>query len=236
MNKSVWMISKVNLKNIKAPYVITGVVFLLMLAQDVIKTIIAMTAGMDMSDDITISIGNMLWLLIPLAAIFIATKNFYRIMNLGGKRKNYFWGSFITYVILAGAVSFANTLIYYTYDRIIINMGYYGGVENLLEVFGWYAHGPIIAFLQQFAFLLLFAVFTHTLTAMQDKWYGWVTDIVIIAIISVFTPIAPLRAMEVKFFNLIIFQPNAFLQMIACLLLAALIYAISLPVFNRKSI
>jgi hypothetical protein len=60
--------------------------------------------------------------------------------------------------------------------------------------------------------------------------------ILIVAVIAVFTPIAPLRAMEVGAFNLIIFQSDALVQIFACLVSGGLIYALNLPIFNGKVI
>lgn len=232
MNKRAWAIAKLNLKNIKVPYVVMGVVLLALLVQDVIMLI---TSG-DFGEQISISIGNTLWLLIPLAAILIATKNLRRIVNLGGKRSHYFIGGLATYPILAAAVSLANVLIFYTYDRIITNTEHFKGIINLMDVFGWAAHGPIIAFFQQFAFLFLLAVFTHTLTMLQDSWVGWTADVLIVAIISVFTPIEPLRAVLYNFFRMILFHPSALLQIITCVALAAGLYALSYPVLSRKKL
>ena len=102
-------------------------------------------------------------------------------------------------------------------------------------VLGWMGNGPVVAFIQQFAFLLLLAAVIHTLTAAQDKWYGWAADILIIAVIAVFTPIAPLRASLAWFFNLIIFQ-SAYIQIPACLVLAAAVYSLNKPILARKAI
>jgi len=44
--------------------------------------------------------------------------------------------------------------------------------DYVMCVFGWFENGMIVAFFQQFPFRILLASFTHTLTAMQDKWYG----------------------------------------------------------------
>jgi hypothetical protein len=118
----------------------------------------------------------------------------------------------------------------------MVSMLYDGGILDIMHVFGWINNGIVVAFFQQFAFLLLFAAFVHTLTAMQDKWYGWVADVLIIVIISVFTPIAPLRASLAWFFNLIIFHSNAFLQIAACLILAFVIYSFNRFIFARKAI
>lgn len=87
MNKSSQEVYKLNLHNMKAPYVITGIIFLAMLVQDFIKALIAYNSG-DMVEQFLIRIGNYLWLLIPLVPIFVATKNFRRPINLGSKRSN----------------------------------------------------------------------------------------------------------------------------------------------------
>lgn len=251
MNKQTWATTKLNLKNIKTPYFVTGLIFAVVFVQSIVYTIIAVSSR-SAGEQLQISSGNYLWLLIIMAAIFIPTKNFRRIVNLGGKRDEFFWGSLSCYVILAAAVTIANTFFYYTYERLQIITGYFTGYEvflqnpalmdnhyicvNLMEVFGWLGNGAVIAFFQQFAFLFLLASVIHTLTAMQDKSYGWVTDMIIAAILGVFIPIAPLRVWLVSFFNLIIFNSNAFMQIAACMLLAIAVYALSKPIFARKTI
>lgn len=251
MNKQNWAIAKLNLKNMKTPYFVTVLIFSIIFVQSIVYTIIA-TSSKSAGEQLQISSGNYFWLLIIMAAIFIPTRNFRRIVNLGGKRDGFLWGSLSCYAILAGAVTIANTFFYYTYERFLISTGYYEGYEafiqntalmdnhyisvNLIEVFGWIGNGAVLAFVQQFAFLFLLASVIHTLTAMQDKWYGWVTDAIIAAILGVFIPIAPLRAWLIRFFNLIIFNSNAFMQIVACILLAIAVYALSKPIFERKTI
>jgi hypothetical protein len=235
MSRGAWKIAKVNLQNIQVPYIVTAIIAAITLAQTLIKALIALDGG-DMSGQLEISFGCYLWLLPLLAAIFIPAKNFRRIVNLGGKRGNFFWGSLGAYAALAVAVSLGNIVIHYAFDRPIIAAHYFEGLINLVDVFGWTKHGPITAFIQQAAFLFLFTVFTHTLTSIQDKWYGWAADAALIAVISVFTPIAPLRAALVWFFTLILFHPVPLAQIAACLVLAAVIYALNKPVYARKAI
>jgi hypothetical protein len=103
-------------------------------------------------------------------------------------------------------------------------------------VLGWGAHGFIVFFLQQFAFLFLSAVFAHTLTAMQGKWYGWALDIALSAVICVFPPIAPLREALADYFHLILINSNALLQIAACLAIGAALYLLNRPVLARKAI
>jgi hypothetical protein len=104
------------------------------------------------------------------------------------------------------------------------------------EVFGFMARGPVIAFLQMFAFLLMLCCVLHTMTLIQGYWYGWVVDLLIVTIISVFTPIAPLRIWLVRFFNLIIFGSNVTVQILSCLVLGAVVYCASIIPIKSKRI
>jgi hypothetical protein len=119
---------------------------------------------------------------------------------------------------------------------VMITVLYKVGTLDVLYWFGWLNNGVVVAFFQQFAFLFLFAIFVHTLVAVQDKWYGWVADVLIVAIISVFMLIAPLRVSLVWFLNLIIFNSNTFLQIAVCLVLATAIYSLNKLIFVRKAI
>lgn len=251
MNKQAWTVSKLNLSNIRTPYFVTGLVFMLIFAQSLVYMIVSFASG-KAGGQLNISSGNYIWLLMILAAIFIPARNFRKMVNLGAKREGIFQGGAVTYAALAGFTALANTALFYTVERFLIGTGYYAGFEafmrdpslmdhkyisvNLIELFGWSARGPGFAIAQQFAFLMLLAAAVHTLTAMQDKWYGWVTDLAIAAILSVFIPIAPLRAWLVRFFDLILFNANPFMQISVCLLLAAAVYALSKPIFARKVI
>lgn len=218
----------------KLSFMITGIAMGALAAQDIIYAILALFDKYPGAQTSTVGISNYLYLLILLGAIFLPALNFRKMMNLGGKRIDFFKGCILNYLVISAAVSFGVIIICFTYERFVLQ--YYDGLLNLLYVFGWMDNGVLIAFLQQFAFLFLLASFTHTLTAMQDKWYGWVTDAVIIAIISVFTPIAPLRKALILFFNLTIFHSNAFVQIIFCLVLAIAVYFINLPILERKNI
>jgi len=238
MNKTAWTITKINIKVSSWLIFATMTTFLAMFISSLINFLVMSGAQGNGSD---ISPTNALWLLPVMVGIGIPAYNFRRIINLGGKRDTFLWGSAATYVIIAAIVSLLVTLSNFTIEPLLerheyFNHAFLGGIANLVEVFGWAQRGFAVAFLQQFAFLLLFAAFVHSFTAAWGKWYGWVAAVGIIAIISVFTPIPVLRRSLVWFFNLIIFNPNPLLQIIACLVLAAGIYALSWPLFARKSI
>ena len=234
MRKNAWKMAKVNLKRLRAPYVVTGIVAGASFLNTLVFVILGL-AGVNVSGGGMDSAGNMLWLLPLLAGIFIPAKNFRRIINLGGKRGSFFWGSLAAHAALAFMVSLASLALFYTFDRAVESAGFFD-VWNFIEVLGWAQRGPIVAFLQQFAFLFLLATFAHTLTAMQGKWYGWATNIALVAIVSVFTPIAPLRAGLAWFFDLILTHRLPFLQILACIALGLGVYALSKPILARKAV
>ena len=237
MNSNAVVAAKLNFRNIKPAYAITALVCLIVILQDIIMLILENTGVLsDNTDNSTVGLGNYLYLLIILSAVLIPSMNFRKMMNLGCKRAGFIRGCAVTYAVMAAAVSFAGIVLYYTYERYVSYAYNKGGVMNLLDIFGWMNNGPVAAFFQQFAFLLLLAVILHTLTSLQDKWYGWLTDLVLIAIISVFTPIMPLRQSLKWFFYQIIFHQNALWQIAACLVISAAAYALNRPIFARKAI
>lgn len=251
MNKQTLKITKINLKNIRIPYFVTGLIFLVMFIQTTIYTIVAAARG-SAGAQLQISGANYFWLLIIMAAIFIPVNHYKKVINLGGKRKAFWSGGLMTYTILAAAVALFNTVFYYTFERFLIYTGYYVSLEtymqnpsvmdnhyvsvNLVELFGWSAQGPFFVFMQQFAFLFLLAAVVHTLAVIQDKWYGWVTDLIIAAILATFIPIPALRPALLWCFDMILFNSNALLQIVVCLVLGTAIYALSKPILSLKAI
>jgi hypothetical protein len=222
------------MKNIKSAYIVTAIVLVGMLSNYVAWFFIYRNSGWDPSHNTNISIGWTLWLIPVLAAIIIPARNFRRTVNLGGKRDNFFWGSLTIYALLAGTISIA-VIVLDSVESFLVGNFNLGIVWTSAFVFGWGGYGIVAVFFQQFAFLFLFSAFVHTLSAIQDKWYGWVADVLVIAIISVFSPIAPLRAALVWFFNAILFE-SPILQIPFCMLLALAIYALNKPILARKAI
>jgi hypothetical protein len=234
MCKKVWAITKLNLKNIRAAYIVTAVVFGAMVINYIITINIIVGGGMDVSDNYNVSTGWMLWLFPALAAVLIPARNFLRTMNLGGKRDNFFWGSLSIYALTSAIVSVAVIILDFA-EYAVIERFNWGGIFTAANVFGWGEYGIIAVFFQQLVFLFLLTAFVHTLTAIQDKWYGWAVDITIVAIISVFTPIAPLRSTLVWFFQIILFS-EPLIQIPACIILALAIYSFNKVIFARKAI
>ena len=226
--KKAWVIAKINFRYSKLTYIITAI------------TVLAGTSNLiqylifnDQSQNTYVDSANYLYLAVILAPIFIPALNFRKIMHLNGKKLDFYWGALINYVIIAAVVSLSNIILFMLCKSIL---GSRLVIWNTVALFGWMSHGIVIAFLQQFFFLLLAAIFIHTLTTMQTFWFGWVTDAVFAAIISVFTPIPVLRNALIWFFNMIIFNGNALIQILSCVILSLAVYSLDMLVLQRKKI
>ena len=184
------------------------------------------------SSDMVLSNGNYTWLLAVLTPFFFVFYDFTKLIHLGASKKDYFCGCLITYGFLAFCTSLVNTAIH-----LLIDPAYSAQtVINMMDVCGWTENGIFIAGLQQIFFLLLVMVFLHVLLSMQQYWYGWLTDAVLIAVICIFTPIVPLRGILVNFFRITMFNSNALLHIGICLLLSAAVSFGGLVVLKRKTL
>ncbi len=179
--------------------------------------------------------GSYAYLLVVLFAVFVPALHFRKFMNLNVKKATYIKGCAINYGILAFVASAFNTLMYLAVDG-LLTIPPRVQVWNLLDVFGWSQNILIVAFFQQFAFLLLLAATAHLLTTIQTFWYGWVVDVVVVAIIAVFTPIPVLREVLIAFFGLILLNSNALVHIPVCLALAAAFYLLSIIPVKHKPV
>lgn len=184
------------------------------------------------SGNVVLSNGNYTWLLAVLTPFFFVFYDFAKLMHLGASKKDYLFGCLISYGFLAFCISLVNTVIHLLIDPLYPAQT----VINLMEVCKWTENGIIAAGLQQMFFLLLVMVFLHVLLSMQTRWYGWLTDAVLAAVICVFTPIAPLRGVLAAFFQLIMLNGNAVLHICICLFLSAAWSLAGLAVLKRKTL
>ena len=184
------------------------------------------------SGDVVLSNGNYTWLLALLTPFFFVFYDFTKLMHLGASKKDFFLGCLISYGFLAFCISLVNTIIHLLIDPIYPAQT----VINMMDVCQWTENGIIVAALQQMFFLLLAMVFLHVLLSMQPHWYGWLIDAVFVAIICIFTPIAPLRAILAGFFQIIMFNSNAALHICICLLLSTALSLGGLVVLKRKTL
>lgn len=184
------------------------------------------------SGDVVLSNGNYTWLLAVLSPFFFVFYDFTKLMHLGANKKDYFFGCLISYGFLAFCISLVNTVIHLLVDPIYPAQT----VINMMDVCQWTENGIIVAGLQQMFFLLLVMVFLHVLLSVQTHWYGWLIDAVFVAIICIFTPIAPLRAILAGFFQIIMLNSNTVLHIGICLLLSAALSLGGLVALKRKTL
>lgn len=184
------------------------------------------------SGEVALSNGNYTWLLAVLTPFFFVFYDFTKLMHLGASKRDYFFGCLISYGFLALCISLVNTVVHVLIDPVYPAQT----VINLMDVCRWTENGVFVAGLQQMSFLLLVMIFLHMLLSMQTRWYGWLTDAVLVAVICVFTPIAPLRAVLGGFFQIIMFNGSAVLHIGVCLLLSAAFSLAGLAVLKRKAL
>lgn len=184
------------------------------------------------SGEVVLSNGNYIWLIAGMTPFFFVFYDYTKLMHLGTSKKDYFSGCLISYVFLAFCISLFNTVIHLLIDPVYPAQT----VINMMDVCKWTENGIIIAGLQQMFFLLLVMIFLHVLLSMQPHWYGWLTDAVLVAIICIFTPIAPLRFILSGFFQIIMLNSNAILHIGICLLLSAALSFAGLLVLKRKTL
>lgn len=226
---SVKGIVKLNLRQSKTAYLITAILLTLGITSVIVSLVIPGAGGNE-----SLSVWNYLLILPLLMSIFVPAQNFTKTMNLGGKRRDFFKASVLTYLPVVAACSLAGVIWNLSIDRLLLRRTAF--VLSLFDVFGFSRNGMAVAFIQMTAFLLLFCCVLHTLTLIQGHWYGWAADVMIAAIISVFTPIAPLRAALVWFFNMIIFHELAIVQILSCVVLGTAVYLASLIPIRTKQI
>ena len=184
------------------------------------------------SGEVVLSNGNYTWLLAAMTPFFFVFYDYTKLMHLGASKRDYFIGCLISYGVLALGISLINSLIHLLIDPVYPAQA----VINLMDVCNWTENGIFIAGVQQMFFLLLVMVFLHVLLSMQSHWYGWLTDAILVAIICIFTPIAPLRSILAGFFQIVMLNGNAVLHISICLLLSAALSFAGLLVLKRKTL
>lgn len=198
----------------------------------IITAVVVLCATTSGDSKIALSNGNYTWLLAMMTPFIFVFYDYTKLMHLGTSKKDYFIGSLTSYGLMAFVISLSNTAIHLLIDPLNPTQT----VINMMDLCGWTTNGTIVAFIQQAVFLLLTMIFLHVLLSMQPYWYGWLTDGILVAIICIFTPIAPLRHILSGFFRVVMFNSNALLHISICLFLSAILSLIWLMVLKRKTL
>jgi hypothetical protein len=166
------------------------------------------------------------FLTVLIFAFLIASQNFILLMNLGGNRKDFFYGCLVTYVIFAVLAAVVNCVIYKACAII------YPNVElNIRDGFAEYS--ILLTFFLQFVFLLFIAVIFHTITLVFPRFGFWGMLMFLFAFcnLSIGVPIAQ-SLNNLKFFDL--FSRYAFKQILFYLICISIVYPLSRLILNRK--
>lgn len=224
--KSIMAVAKCNFATNKLSLFITLGVIGTQAISDIINMVFINNMGSQ------VSFGNYFYLFMLLIPFFIVLSNYKKFINLNASKSDYYVGSLLTYGISAALVSLLNTLVCTFVDK---NVSLYMEISNLMELTGWMQNGAFIAFLQQTAFLFLGAVFLHVLISLQIYWVGWAVDVLIIVILSVFLPIAPLRHIIAGVFSIVMFNSNFILHIIVCIALSGILCAVGLIPLKKRT-
>lgn len=224
--KSVAAITRVNLiKTTWIAYLVTALSFSSTLIQNYIKY------QLHINEEGLIGEGNYFLLVLILAAVLIPAVNFRKIINLNGKKVDFYLGTILNYILMSAIIPILNFAFYFTTEKLYSAKMV---TWNIIDIFGWMDNGVVVAYFRQFAFFLLLAVAIHTLTSIQTFWWGWLVDFIIGGILGLFIPIEPLRQVLINFFYLVLFNMDSFIQITICLVLATGLYALNIPIMSRK--
>ena len=205
-----------------------------LLASDKISLILTALVALcaTSSGTVVLSNGNYTWLPAVLSPFFFVYYDYRRLLYLGASKRDYGLACLASYGLLALAISLVNTAFHLLIDPLYPART----VVNLMDVCRWTENGIFVAGVQQMCFLFLVMIFLHVLLSMQDHWYGWLADAVLAAIICIFTPIAPLRALLAGFFRAVLLNENAAAHIGLCLALSAALSLAGLAVLKRKTL
>ncbi|MCL2752131.1 MAG: hypothetical protein FWE62_05185 [Firmicutes bacterium] len=231
-----WIAAELNLRNIKIVYWLVGGVAFFLLILNLINLIGVRSGTYRYYGAEFISLGFPLISLPAFAAVFMATRNFKRTVNIGGKRANHYWGSIMALVILCAAATLLNSFMYYVVERNLVKLDSIGYTTNWIEMFDWdFVKNAGVVIILQFSLLFFTSSIAFFFASIQDRWYGWVTDAAIVAILITYWLIDLLVSrpprIEPIYYDYPILLEAFFLTVFGMLFLA-----ISRLVFTRKSL
>lgn len=219
--RKAFAIAKINFRQ-KALYVYI-ITAILMLVAIVLPLMPDSGTGEQMTN---VSPGTYLYVLAILLPIFVSTYNFTHLMNIGAKKKDYFNGCALTYILTAAVISLVSSIVY----GILVLTKLNDSVMDIISMTGWNTN-VVTMFLCQFAILLLLQSFIHTLILVQGKWYGWVANGVILLLITIFSLIPGLQNGD---FALVIEKTPNIVQLLVLFMIAICIYSSSYFVLKLK--
>ncbi len=232
MSSKAWTVTRLCLANLGAAWATILLIFAVVTIPSVIQIL---QAGPDeyFEDSYLLSSGNALYPLLLVVPALVATRHVTKVMHLNAAKEVFLAGAVLLHGILAAGVSAANQAFHYSLDQAWSQTFQ---VVNLAESFGWTSNGPLVSFVQQFAFLLLLAVGVHCLASMQRSWVGWSVDLLLIALLGASLVAEPVVSARARLADLLVLHSSAGVQVISCLFAVAVLYGVSLAVLRRREL
>jgi hypothetical protein len=174
-------------------------------------------------DSYSLSIGNILTLILFFAAVILPLPFSRRMMNLGASREDYYVGVVAIYVVGCAAMSALNMILFKLVDHGLL-LDYVNSF-NLYHIFHWDQFNVGGMFLYQFAVFLLLVSFINLMFSAVRSYVGLSLWVIVAAAIPISTSIAAYRAKLADGLHVLLFNDSliagsgiCFLLSIACLI------------------
>lgn len=157
----------------------------------------------DSGQGTTLSVSNMLILLLLLLAIVLPLSYYRRIVHIGASRKQYFWGLHFVLAVWSAAIALANSLWLEVEVHVLRN---HESTVGLIDAFHWDDFGWAGSFLYQTVFYMMATALLSMLVSGYARFAGWLLWALLSAAIPVGTSIPSLRVHVVSFFDALLFN------------------------------
>lgn len=148
------------------------------------------TLSMGNSENTSVSVGNVLTILIIFVGSVLPVSLFKRMINLGATRSQYYFGLLLVYVIWSAVFAIFN-IAWLQVDIHVVRS--YENTFNILEIFHWDQFGIGGMFIYQFGAYMLLISLLNLLFSGLRHFAGWIIWALVVAAIPVFTSIPSLR-------------------------------------------
>lgn len=157
------------------------------------------------NNNIQVSVGNLLAILLIVAAVNLPTVFFKKIVNLGATRQQYYTGLIVIHIFWSALFAVLNIA------WLKLETGFlreYIATFNILEIFHWDQFNVFGMFLYQFGAYMLLVSILNLLFSCWKHVLGWVFWALLIAAIPIGTSIASLRAKVADGFLALLFNDS----------------------------
>ena len=224
----VWAMTKLNLAQLKLVYLLFGGLYLIQIGAfciGIISTLLPGTDYLRATFPVCFAGIFLLWV----AAWQFSGVHLRKTMNLGGTRRDYYWSSLLTLVLLAvaGMILLVLTL---TLSQTVIytDRGFISGAEvNSDLIFSNLSWCCAV-----YAMVVLVTMVVYATHLIQGTWYGWVSIVMLFGLAALYR-LPPLSYLILAIFT-VNFCTETTVSMLICYLSSAGLYALCWPALKKK--